>query len=151
MGTAQIRQVDRALSAGAKAQQAGAPLSDNPYTTDRDLRYAWAYGYMESERLTHPELYLRQAPAPPVEIRRTDGKFTVGIRHRVSLVIDRWMEKGRKVEPEKEIELESHDFHGGSTFPADIQLDPEQSNELAAALDEGFTLRVTIHKRTEIA
>lgn len=55
MGVARERALDEAFQKGVKAQRAGAPMSDNPYSQKDERRLSWAYGYMaaESKRRTH--------------------------------------------------------------------------------------------------
>jgi hypothetical protein len=60
---------------------------------------------------------------------------------KIALVFSGWVDRlGVNVSYTPEgAELSLGDFHGGSTFQAEIHLDPEQEAELRAALARGFS------------
>ncbi|MCL4486833.1 MAG: hypothetical protein M1570_01725 [Chloroflexi bacterium] len=58
----------------------------------------------------------------------------------IALVFDDWRGKNRKsiYHTEKGVELSMGDFHSGTVFMADIQLDEDSARELEAALSGGY-------------
>ena len=58
---------------------------------------------------------------------------------RIKLVFLDWREKGRSVyATDRGVALSQGDFHSGTTFSGTIELDAENSAELAQAMREGF-------------
>ena len=59
---------------------------------------------------------------------------------KIRLVFDDWRKNGKSIyETEEGIELILGDFHSGSIFDGEINLDEGDSKELQKALDSGFT------------
>ena len=58
----------------------------------------------------------------------------------ISLVFDDWRGKNRKsiYHTEKRVELSMGNFHSGTVFIADLQLDEDSARELEAALSGGY-------------
>lgn len=58
---------------------------------------------------------------------------------KIKLVFYDWKQKGKSIYHTKKQEwLSKGDFHGGSTFDANIQLDAWQEKELREAIDKGY-------------
>lgn len=58
---------------------------------------------------------------------------------KISLVFDDWRKDGKSVySSQTGLDLSMGDYHSGSTFPATIELDKDQEQELIAALNNGF-------------
>ena len=59
---------------------------------------------------------------------------------KIELVFDEWRDKGESIyDREEAVRLSEGDFHSGSMFDAEIELDEDTAAELQAALKDGFT------------
>ena len=64
---------------------------------------------------------------------------------KIKLVFQDWQELGQPIDPEREHELSKGDFHAGSTFDGNIQLDAQQEEELREAIMAGYQPVFWVH------
>lgn len=58
---------------------------------------------------------------------------------KVKLVFLDWQQKGRSIyNTERGVDLSTGDFHSGTTFDGEIELDEEQEVELFKAIQDGY-------------
>jgi len=61
-------------------------------------------------------------------------------RMECELVFHDWIKGGKSIyQTEEGVGLSTGDFHSGSTFPGEIELDEEQTQELKDAIDKGYS------------
>ena len=63
-----------------------------------------------------------------------------GIPLKIRLVFDSWCKDGQFINDEKTVELSSTaaQFHSGTVFEGEIELDKESEKELTDAIDSGY-------------
>lgn len=59
---------------------------------------------------------------------------------KVSLVFSDWQKVGKSIyNTDEGVNLSCGQFHSGTTFPAEIELDEEDAEELKVAMQNGYT------------
>jgi len=57
---------------------------------------------------------------------------------KIKLVLKDWTKKGKPLTHVEALGLSMHDFHAGSAFDGNIQVDPWQEKELREAIAKGY-------------
>jgi hypothetical protein len=58
---------------------------------------------------------------------------------KIKLIFDDWRFQGKSIyNTEVGLDLSSGDFHSGSTFKGEIELEPDQFDEFKTALEKGY-------------